>query len=219
MPEDSIITYEALYEILRLEKYKVELQKIDQDFLEKVVRYIREKNISIDSQKLKDSVFAPLSVKKTKKQVENAQRIMKELYEKRESKIIQLALLFSRTKNDLKFADCLLEPEKKFFEELVEIFDKYRENVLYKIIEGRNPNQNSEPKILKTFEEATVDNKTVKITADLPEFMGDEMEIYGPFTEGQIVNLPRKIADLLIQNSRAEENENTKEDKEVLQEM
>jgi len=218
MPEDSIITYEALYEILRLEKYKIELQKIDPDFLEKVVRYIREKNISIDSQKLKDSVFAPLSVKKTKKQVENAQRIMKELYEKRESKIIQLALLFSRTKNDLKFADCLLEPEKKFFEELVDIFDKYRENVLFKIIEGRNPGQAEEPKILKTSEEAPDENKTVKITANLPEFMGDNMEVYGPFNEGQIVSLPKNIAELLINNSRAED-ENTKENKEILQEM
>jgi DNA replication initiation complex subunit (GINS family) len=217
MPEDSIITYEALYEILRLEKYKPELQKIDQDFIEKVVRYIREKNISIDSQKLKDSVFAPLSVKKTKKQVENAQKIIKELYEKRESKIIQLALLFSRTKNDMKFVDCLLEQEKRLFEELISTFDKYRENVLYKIIEGRNPNQNEEPKILKIPEEATVDNKTLKIIADIPQFVGENTEIYGPFKEGEIVNLPVKIADLLIQNQRAEENENTENSKEILQ--
>ena len=43
MAEDGLITYDNLYEILRLEKYKKELQRIDQDFYEKTARYLNEK--------------------------------------------------------------------------------------------------------------------------------------------------------------------------------
>jgi len=205
MPDDSIITYEALYEILRLEKYKQELQVIDPDFLQKVVRYIREKNISIDSQRLKDSVFAPLSIKKTKKQVENAQRIMKELYEKRESKIIQLAILRSRTDNTMKGEENLLSSEKRFFDELMQILNKSRDEILNKILEGKAPNILEEPKPLKIEEKAPDENKTIKFKEVVPKFVGEDLEVYGPFEKGQSTSLPPKIAEILIKNKRAED--------------
>ena len=48
MAEEGIITYEKLYETLRNEKYKNELQKLDSDFFNSVVRYLDEKRSIIE---------------------------------------------------------------------------------------------------------------------------------------------------------------------------
>jgi len=42
MPE-AIITFETIYEILRIEKSRNELQKLDNDFFKRVIHYIEEK--------------------------------------------------------------------------------------------------------------------------------------------------------------------------------
>ena len=41
--KDAIITYETLYEIVRLEKQRKELQKLDDTFFLNVVKYLEEK--------------------------------------------------------------------------------------------------------------------------------------------------------------------------------
>ena len=114
MSDDAIITYEKLYEVLRLEKYKKELQKIDSDFFPKVIKYLEEKKAILQAQESKDSVFASQSVAKTKRQLENTKMILKELYERREGKIIQMALFNSRTNVDLQETDSLLGEEVNF---------------------------------------------------------------------------------------------------------
>src|SRR3989338_8127493 len=97
MSDEGIITYEKLYEVLRLEKYKKDLQKLEHDFFTKVIKYLDEKKSILQSQENRDSVFASQSIAKTKRQVENAKMILKELYERMEGKIIQMALFNSRT--------------------------------------------------------------------------------------------------------------------------
>ena len=122
MSDDAIITYEKLYEVLRLEKYKKELQKIDSDFFPKVIKYLEEKKAILQAQESKDSVFASQSVAKTKRQLENTKMILKELYERREGKIIQMALFNSRTNVDLQETDSLLGEEVNFYNSLVDLF-------------------------------------------------------------------------------------------------
>ena len=48
---DVIITYETLYELLRREKSRKELQKLDPNFYQRVTNYLEEKNIILKSQK------------------------------------------------------------------------------------------------------------------------------------------------------------------------
>ena len=91
-----VITYDTLYEILRREKFKKELQKLDDNFFDNTLNYLNDKSKIYESQKEKDSIFSS-EFKKTEKTLENTKKILKELYEKRESKIIMLALFSSRT--------------------------------------------------------------------------------------------------------------------------
>ena len=49
-----------------------------------------------------------------------------------------------------------------------------------------------------------IELKTVRITKEMPKFVGEDMTSYGPFKEEDIANLPSEIADLLIKTQRAE---------------
>ena len=87
--EDKLITYETLYEYLRKEKVYPELQQLDTDFFKKVTKYLEEKNNILESHSKKDSMFSKVEIEKTSRQISNIKKILKEIYEKRENKIIQ----------------------------------------------------------------------------------------------------------------------------------
>ncbi len=65
---------------------------------------------------------------------ENMRRLLKEIYEKRERKIISMALDKSRTKTFLIDTTALLEEEKEMFESFVAAFDKFRDSKLKPIL-------------------------------------------------------------------------------------
>lgn len=65
---------------------------------------------------------------------ENMRKLIKEIYEKRERKIISMALDKSRTKTFLIDTTALLEEEKEMFESFAVVFDKFRDSKLKPIL-------------------------------------------------------------------------------------
>ena len=106
------ITYETLFELLKREKDMTDLQKLEPSFFNDFVEYLNEKNKILDKE---DSLFSYDEKKKVEKQIENAKRIIKEIYERREKKILNIALIKSRTKSDVIDISSFLENEKKVF--------------------------------------------------------------------------------------------------------
>ena len=198
---EEMITYETLYETLRKEKYKKELQHIDKNFFKQVANYIQEKQEILKAQQERESIFSA-QIQNTRKQIENAQKILKELYERRETKIIQLALFSSRTSRDTLETAEMLEEEVEFYRKIIKNLNYYRESILYDIIRGNYIK--NKPKEIKTQEMPKNELKTVRITKEMPKFVGEDMTTYGPFKEEDIANLPSEIAELLIKNQRAE---------------
>jgi len=49
------------------------------------------------------------------------------------------------------------------------------------------------------------DYEKVKIIAEVPEFMGTDLESYGPFEEGEKVEIPEENAEILVNRGNAEE--------------
>ncbi|HZX12255.1 MAG TPA: hypothetical protein VFE88_02255 [Candidatus Nanoarchaeia archaeon] len=201
---DAVITYESLYELLRLEKYRKELQKLDGTFFENVVNYLEEKKAILHAQETKDNLFAQENLEKTKKQVENIQKILKELYEKRESKIVQLALFCSRTKSRLHDESVLLGEEKVMYHALLERLNNFRKTIQDELVQGRRPRL-EEPKGIKTDQKDPPKSRTVRFLQAVPEFVGEDMNTYGPFVPEDIANLPVKVSEVLIKNNRATE--------------
>ena len=200
----ELITYETLYEILREEKSKKEITKLDEDFFKNILNYASEKKMILEMQQKKASVFTLTESINTKKQLENIQRILKDLYERRENKILQIALFQSRT-NEVADTSALLGIEKSFFNEIVGSLNCYRQAILFKLLSNKEPRLEArdEPKELKTqVEQPTV--KLVRILNAVPQFIGDDLHVYGPFEREYVASLPVKVADLLVKKNKAE---------------
>ncbi|MBI2498937.1 hypothetical protein HYV88_01705 [Candidatus Woesearchaeota archaeon] len=197
---DINITYETIYELLRKEKYETELQPLPQTFFNNVIEYLTEKQTILESQKAQDSIFSKES-EKTGKQIQNVKRILKELYEKRENKIIQLALFSSRTNLSHEYKNMLPE-EQEFFNSILRLLDSYRTGILDNILDLKLPTL-SLPKDIKTENKET--SKLIRFIHPVPKFVGEDLKIYGPFSEEDIANIPTRAAQILITKKRAYE--------------
>ena len=96
MTKEINITYETLFDLLRREKTREELQKLDPEFFNDVIDYVKEKTKSYYELKDKTDLFAADERLKADKQLQNIKKIIKEIYERREKKIIALAVDSSR---------------------------------------------------------------------------------------------------------------------------
>jgi len=201
--KDIVITYETLFDILRKEKFNAELQNLNKEFFKDVIKYLNEKKAILESQKKKTSIFTSSETQKTQKQTENIKKILKEIYERREAKILQLSLFSSRNNDpNPKFAEMLKE-EEKLFKNLLETLNQYRKGILYNLIELKNPEiEEEKPKELKTEKKEFI--KLIRFKQPVPKFVGTDLNIYGPFEEEEIAALPSEMTELLIKRKKAE---------------
>ena len=137
---DSIkITLETLYDVLLNEKKKEDLQKLDSSFFIDVVSYLREKKMLLEGKESSDNIFASGEKDKLEYELRSIKRILKEIYEKREKKIIEIALNRSRTGSDIIDTSCMLKEEKEFYEETLTNLNKYRVGILSCLFKGKLP--------------------------------------------------------------------------------
>ena len=209
MPQEVVITYETLFELLQREKERSDLQKLEPTFFSDVIGYIGEKKKIFEA---KEGPFAKEERRKTERQLENIYKILKEFYERREKKIITLALDKSRTKSNLIDTSALLKEEKVVFEALTNLLDNYRDSILYSILNEKMPFMNamqtddkSPREDFKTALDMKKPTKLVRFMAYVPKFVGPELEEYGPFEEEDIANLPTEVAGVLVSKGKAEE--------------
>lgn len=204
MSEKINLTYETLFDTLRLEKNTGELQQLNERFYEDVVSYLNSKQ---DILKKTEGDFSEAEREKTHVQIQNIKKILKELFERREKKIIELALNKARTGSDIIDLSVLLPQEKKLFEKLVKVFTEHRKEILENMINGKQPTLNEVIHVNeeKTEQKKETDKKIVKFIHPVPKFLGKQLEVYGPFEAEEISKLPKEIADILIRKGRAEE--------------
>lgn len=141
---DIKVTLEALYDILRNEKKKEDLQQLDSAFFVDVVAYLREKKALLEAKSDQDELFAGTEKDKLEYELRSIKRILKEIYEKREKKIIDIAMNKSRTRSDIIDTAAMLREEKEFYNLLVSLLDKYRSGVLLNLFKGHLPFVNDE---------------------------------------------------------------------------
>lgn len=199
--KEVLITYENLYDLLRREKMRPELQKLSENFFAEVLEYLNNKKAILDSQQKKESIFASAEVEKTRTQMRNIQKILKDLYEKRESKILQQALISSRNSGSHDTSGMLPE-EQVMFRSLLEQLNLYRGGILLNVLQCSLPDV-KKPKDLKTGSEKE-DSNTLKIQiiSDMPEFVGPDLNAYGPFKKDDTKELPADVAEHLINNKQ-----------------
>lgn len=223
--KEMVITYETLFDLLKREKDRVELQRLEPEFLSNVLAYLREKR-QFAAQQESASYDEKM---KSHREMDNIRKLIKELYDRREKKIVMIAIDQSRTKSNLVDFSHMLKEERELFEQLIRILDGFREGVLSNILNERLPaiytvldekrtahslTQNAPTETSGTLTQelktssAPPNEKTtalVRFLHPVPKFIGPELSEYGPFSEDDIANLPREIAQVLLGKGRVEE--------------
>jgi len=180
-----MITYNDIYEAARKERYSEQLQRLSKNFIDEVSNYLKEKK---DIASKEDDVFSDVIVK-TKKQLENAITLFKELMLRRRKKILNLVLIAAETGISKQDFENMLTIEKELFENLMKCIDS-SDKKLSESLNGKK--ENSQKNELIVFKE-DVD--------ELVDLKGDKI---GPFEKGQIVNISKEIAQILIDDSKAD---------------
>ena len=180
-----MITYSDLYEAARKERYSEQLQPLSKNFIQEVAEYLREKKqLSLKE----DDIFSDM-IAKTKKQLENAVTLFRELMIRRRKKILNLVLIAAETGISKQDFDNMLSFEKSLFEDLIKNIED-SEKKINEILDGKSAEE--------------LKNELVIFKADVEEFLDMEGEKIGPFQKGQVANIPKEIAKILIEDDKAE---------------
>lgn len=137
----EIITFDALFELVRNEKSKEEIIKVNPNIYEQISNYLKSK-----LELYKNFKSNQAEAEKIKTQINNARKVIKEWYERRERKILLLAITKSRFKNVDE--SNLLSNEILMLNQITEILDKHKENVLLNLINLKLPNIENLQKII-----------------------------------------------------------------------
>jgi DNA replication initiation complex subunit (GINS family) len=270
------ITLESLYDILRNEKKREGLQQLEDTFFIDIITYMRQKKAFLETKKEVDGLFSSGEKDKLEYETRSIKRILKEIYEKREKKIIEIALNRSRTGSDIIDTSSMLTEEKIFYQKILKTLDQFRRGILLNLFNGEFPTlipefkENEEKKeVFKKFEGApaiaadseelevepsseelttesenadeegaedstdeeskeetaeeqdsaesaeskedsfsektsTAEMVKIKILKPMPSFVWKDMKVYGPYDEGDEVDIFPEVADLMVRKGRAE---------------
>ena len=181
-----MITFNDIYEAARKERYSEQLQKLNKNFILDVANYLKEKK-EIASKE--DDIFSDVIIK-TKKQLENAVILFKELMLRRRKKILNLILIAAEIGISKQDFDNMIILEKELFEDLMKCIG-VADKKLSKSLNGEK-------------EEKVQKNELIVFKKNVEEFVDLEGEKMGPFEKGQIANIPNEIAKILVDGNKAE---------------
>ena len=180
-----MIEYNELYEILRKEKYSEALQPLPKNFIEDFSVYLKNNN-SMPSKE--DFLFSDSSVH-SKKQLENAIALFKELILKRKKKILNLVFVATETGIMKRDYENMLAIERSVFEKLIKNFEE-GDKELSKILNGQ---QGKEEK-----------SKMILFKENVEQFIDHAGGIIGPFKSGELANIEFEIAKILVAGEKAD---------------
>jgi DNA replication initiation complex subunit (GINS family) len=137
--KEIIISYDTLFEILRNEKTKDDLQKLGDSFFNDVVNYLNDKLTELENHNNQKELFENDEREKKIQQISNIKKILRDIYERREKKIMNMALNKSRFSASMIDTSALLDQEKVFYETLIKLFEGQKSNILDKLVTGVVP--------------------------------------------------------------------------------
>lgn len=194
---ENPLTFSELRKIQKKEKRQEELSDLKDDFILRVSNYLEMKK-DVDNREFK-----------------SAKRVFDKIIGLRQEKIVKKAKYMVKSdKNNSELN--LLPREKELFLDLKDTFQEFNENI-DKMIEGEESIETPDKEIEEDKDpKSDTDNKSkdteegyeeVNIISDVPEFMGTDLESYGPFEEGEKVEIPEDNAEILVNRGNAEEIE------------
>lgn len=190
------VDYTRLRNIYRLEKQSQQtLTKLEPDFYRLLGEYLREEREKVakarEEQDIERLVYFA-----------NLVRLVDDFISIRQRKIVQLAL--ASVFEESWEPENMVGWEKDLYAEIVETVRRYREEALAAV--GLREGERAEVK-----EEKALKYIRVKILQEIPEFVGTDYRTYGPYSGGEVVELPPEIAEILLARNLAEVVEDEKD--------
>lgn len=216
MPEtENVLTFGELRKKQKEEDREDDLLDLDDKFLMRVSSYLDQKK-DADGES---------------REYRNAKRVLDKIISIREDKIVKKAKLAVKT--DLEASTLnLLPEEQELFRDTKQVFENHRKRIEDSVenkgrvqIEENEKIEEEESETVETGNEETGEKsseedeseeqeekesdaedgyKIVKIQSEVPEFMGTDLEAYGPFDEGEEVEIPEDNAEILVNRGNAE---------------
>lgn len=167
--EWKMITYEILREFVTKEKNSQKLAELSEDFFKDARIYLESKARASEG---KEDLW----------ELDNSRRMLQDLLDARESKLVRLALMFVRAGVT---PGKVMPEEKEFFDRLVDSIRGFQD-VRKETIEGKKEKLS-----------------TVAIIKEVPRFVAVNTKEYGPFKEGDVASVPKDNAEMLVKNKMA----------------
>lgn len=164
-----MLTFEALRKMAAEEKEAHRLTRLPDHFLEEATAYL-EKKARIQSRK--EDAW----------ELESAQRLLQDLLDIRERKIVNLALYYTRSG---VVPDHMTPEEERFFHRIAEVIAAYQQDRL-SLVEKKEDKR-----------------PALAFLQDTPAFVGTDLQTYGPFKKGDVAAVPEPVGRLLIEKGMA----------------
>jgi DNA replication initiation complex subunit (GINS family) len=182
-----MLGYNELYEILRKEKYSEALQQLPKKFIENYKEYLNEKG---ETTQPTAQLFSD-SIAKSRKELENAISIFRELMLKRKRKILNLVFIATETGIMKRDYENMLPLEKDTFDRMVQTFAEGDKRLNKLLTAKKDEIVQKNKKILVIFKH------------DIEQFLDHEGNTIGPFKSGELANLDAGIGEILTSNGKA----------------
>ncbi len=184
-----MITYQEIYDILRKEKYNEPLQDLPASFLKELAMYLEDKKQILS--KSETSLFSD-TLKVTRKQLDNTVSLIKEIFSIRNKKVLNLSFTAAITGVSKRDTEHLLDHEKLLFEQTVKQLEENQKFLLL-YFEG------------KVEKEKDLKNLFLRFKQEVPAFLLPDGSEIGPFKTGDVANLPKEIASIILADKKAVE--------------
>ncbi len=123
------ISYEQIFDLLRREKSREDLQPIEKTFFSDLSQLLSIKEQKIAIEAAQKSLVSNVSFEKEKIEFKNINKLINELIDRRQKKIILLALSRARIPSTIVNHESFSKEEDGFFNQCVSILREFKENI------------------------------------------------------------------------------------------
>lgn len=187
--EEDEINYRTLRKIQQMEKNSPVLTELKTDFYNALSEYLKNLNNRLERETSSQKQIL------LKDEIQNTKKIAINIYEQREKKILLAVISKARGGNpDLKN---MIDVEKNLFDPVLNLMLDSRKKILENETKENisNNTKTVEPKE-KTEEKQENSNSIVRVTKDIPEFIGTDEKKYN-LRNNDVVSLPEDMSDML----------------------
>ena len=217
---DEALTFSELRKIQKTERREEELTELDQNFFLQVRDYLeRKKDIDENSREYKNAkrVFRKILSLREDKIVKNARLSLKSNIQPSELNMLpreeelfrDMKKQFNTHRDRVKEVTEGQAVETSMEPEIEESAERKSQPEKNETEEETSPEPETEDKEDDAEEEDEYDPadgyEIVEITSEVPEFMGTDLEAYGPFEEGEEAEIPEDNAEILVNRGNAEQ--------------